>query len=119
MNEMQSMRKFIFGAFLTVYSLGHALAQDYSTDPALNKSQWDYTAGSRRVSPPSYEGAPPPPTQVIIMPNTAGYGESASSSSGVPMQPRNLSQRRNSFSASGNSKFIQPPLSQPPTDTHH
>lgn len=52
------------------------MAQDYSNGPATKSGQWDYSTGSQSASPgDSYEGYPPPPTQVIISPGMGGgYG---------------------------------------------
>ena len=53
-----------------------AMAQDYSNGPTKKSGQWDYSTGSQSASPgDSYEGYPPPPTQVIISPGMGGgYG---------------------------------------------
>ncbi|GBR04818.1 hypothetical protein [Acetobacter oeni] len=61
---------------------GQAIAQDYSTDPARNKTHWDYSAGSRPDRSDSYEGYPPPPTQVIVSPGMYGSGGYSSGTTG-------------------------------------
>ncbi|NHN89109.1 hypothetical protein GOB81_10770 [Acetobacter sp. LMG 1627] len=68
-----------------------ALAQDYSTSSSGQaRGQWDYSSGSQSSAPrgESYEGYPPPPTQVIISPGMGGgygsYGGSGSSNGSSP-----------------------------------
>ncbi|GBO81611.1 hypothetical protein AA0242T_2313 [Acetobacter aceti NRIC 0242] len=64
------------------------MAQDYSNGPAAKSGQWDYSTGSQSASPgDSYEGYPPPPTQVIISPGMGGgYGSGYTNGAGTTYQ---------------------------------
>ncbi|WP_291365729.1 pentapeptide repeat-containing protein [Acetobacter sp. UBA5411] len=63
------------------------MAQDYSNGPAAKSGQWDYSTGSQSASPgDSYEGYPPPPTQVIISPGMGGGYGGYTGGTGMPSQ---------------------------------
>jgi hypothetical protein len=70
------------------------MAQDYSNNPTKKSGQWDYSTGSQAASPgDSYEGYPPPPTQVIISPGMGGgYGGGYAGGTGTTVQSGQSSQ---------------------------